>query len=103
VTEDLWRQTLAERRRSVRLTQQKLADAAGVSVGTISSIERGTGRPSRRVAESIEIALLSVSYRQTKQKSWNRVSAADIRKMFDRATVTNIDLDEVMAYMVHPA
>lgn len=103
MTEEEWRQTLAERRRDARLTQQRLADAAGVSVGTVSSIERGTGRPSRRVAEAIEIALLSASYRHTKQLKWNRVSASDIRKMFDRATVTSVDLDEVMAYMVHPA
>lgn len=103
MTEKEWRQTLSQRRRTARLTQQKLADLAGVSVGTISAIERGAGRPSRRVMESIEFALLSSAYRRKVGKTFDRLCADDIARIFDRATVMPVDMDGVMAYVVSPA
>ncbi len=47
-------QTFAERRVTLRLTQQNLADLAGVSRYSIQSLERGTG--STKINSVVEIA-----------------------------------------------
>ncbi len=46
--------TFAERRVALRLTQQTLADLAGVSRYTVQSLEQGTG--SNKLASVVEIA-----------------------------------------------
>lgn len=38
--------TILERRQELQITQQQLADLAGVGINTLVSIERGTGNPS---------------------------------------------------------
>jgi len=82
------------------MTQQKLADAAGVSVGTISSIERGTGHPSRRIVDAIEFALLSYSFRRDEATTGRRMTVDEIARIFDMATVVPIDVSDVAAYRV---
>ena len=37
---------ILERRQSLQITQQELADLAGVGINTLVAIERGTGNPS---------------------------------------------------------
>ena len=45
------------RRIAVGITQLELAIRSGVSLGTISSIERGSTRPSRLSRKALDIAL----------------------------------------------
>lgn len=47
-------QALAERRLALRLTQQELADLAGLSRYVVQSLERGSG--STKIASVLEIA-----------------------------------------------
>jgi len=53
--------------------------------------------------ESIEFALLSSAYRRKVGKTFDRLCADDIARIFDRATVMPVDMDGVMAYVVSPA
>ncbi len=39
---------MKERRMALKITQQELADLAGVSINTVVAIERGTGNPCLR-------------------------------------------------------
>ena len=48
---------LRQRRRKAGLTQEELAARSGLSVRTISNLERGSGRPYRRTAETLAEAL----------------------------------------------
>jgi transcriptional regulator with XRE-family HTH domain len=82
------------------MTQQKLADAAGVSVGTISAIERGTGHPSRRIVDAVEFALLSNAFRRERSVTGRRMTVDEIARIFDKATVVPIDVADVSAYQV---
>lgn len=100
MTDKEWRQTLAQRRQDAGMTQQRLAEAAGVSVGTVSAIERGTGRPSRRIVDAIEFALLSSPFRQSASVRGSRMTFDEIARVFDRAIVTPVDVSDVMAFTV---
>lgn len=48
---------MIRRERSGRFTVQQLADAAGISTGSLSQIERGKGNPSFRTLQKIASAL----------------------------------------------
>lgn len=98
-----WCRTLGERRIAAGMTQQRLADRAGVSVSTISGIERGNTVPSTRVSTAIEIALVASSTRPRCTGGGARLASDDIRRMFDMAVVTEIDASDVALYVVSPA
>lgn len=59
---------IKQRRRSLHLTQEDLAQMAGLSLATVKDIERGAGNPSWSTVENIcEVLGLSISFniRQT--------------------------------------
>jgi y4mF family transcriptional regulator len=49
--------TIKARRRLLRITQQQLADIAGVSINTLTKIERNEGNPTLDVLERVLDAL----------------------------------------------
>lgn len=46
-------QQIKERRKSLKISQQTLADLSGVGINTIVAIERNTGNPSLKTLEQI--------------------------------------------------
>lgn len=56
------------RRADLHISQQQLAEMAGVSVATIKDIERGTANPSLRTLEQIGVVIgmeVTMKLRQT--------------------------------------
>lgn len=49
--------TIKARRKLLRITQQQLADIAGVSINTLTKIERNEGNPTLDVLERVLDAL----------------------------------------------
>ncbi len=49
--------TIKTRRKLLRITQQQLADIAGVSINTLTKIERNEGNPTLDVLERVLDAL----------------------------------------------
>ncbi len=50
-------EAIKQRRGNLNITQRELADIAGVSINTLTKIERGEANPSLRVLERILDAL----------------------------------------------
>ena len=54
---------IKQRRKTISLTQEDLAEMSGISLATIKDIERGAGNPSWSTVEKIcEILGLSISF-----------------------------------------
>ena len=54
---------IKQRRKTISLTQEDLAEMSGVSLATIKNIERGAGNPSWSTVEKIcDVLGLSISF-----------------------------------------
>lgn len=61
-------EVIKARRADLHISQQQLAEMAGVSVATIKDIERGTANPSLRTLEQIGVVIgmeVTMKLRQT--------------------------------------
>ena len=73
------------------MTQLELAIASGVSLGTISSIERGSTRPSRMTRKALDLALGGTGIHPD---IWSELLHDSLR-----GTVRELDSDDVPSFV----
>jgi len=77
---------LAEARRDKGMTQQELADKAGVHISHVQRIEAGTSQPTveilKRLAEALQVSLDMLVFERTSEAATQRLSDAELLEQF---------------------
>jgi transcriptional regulator with XRE-family HTH domain len=88
---------LAEARRIAGLTQQELADKAGVHISHVQRIEAGTSQPTvdvlKRLAEALTVSIDMLVFSKLSEEARARISDAELLEQFT-AIETFADTDK---------